>query len=147
MIAIEGIPPSMYNGMETFNVSTSTTGHHAATGPGGIGLIGANNRRPMNESSHPHSNTHPHFHQNNISAQQQQLLQQQQHEATTSGGWSQKLKHRKEYTVLKKVVRVLQDNRDTDNEASQRLHRHNNNNGNGDNDAACVVASFDYPTK
>lgn len=117
MIAIEGIPPSMYSGMETLNIASSAT-----TLP--------NNRRGIQDTGQS-SRQEAHHHQNNISSQQDRSI------AGTSsgvaGGWSQKLKHRKEYTVLKKVVRVLQDNRmiNADQDATQRLHNDDHNGAGG----------------
>ena len=47
----------------------------------------------------------------------------------TSAGWGERLRSRREYTMLKKVVRLLQDNRvDTgDGETAQRLQEINQN--------------------
>jgi len=49
--------------------------------------------------------------------------------AAASAGWGERLRSRREYTMLKKVVRLLQDNRvDTDDgETAQRLQEINQN--------------------
>jgi len=49
--------------------------------------------------------------------------------AAASAGWGERLRSRREYTMLKKVVRLLQDNRvDTgDGETAQRLQEINQN--------------------
>ena len=50
-------------------------------------------------------------------------------EPATASGWGERLRSRREYTMLKKVVRLLQDNRvDTgDGETAQRLQEINQN--------------------
>ena len=102
MIAIDGIPRSMYNGMETLSIA----------GPGGF--IGGPTTSAA--AGFAAAAAVPGTSAAAAAAAPEEPI-----------GWGQMFKQSKEYTVLKKVVRVLQDNRmnSSDPETVQRLQEMN----------------------